>query len=128
MGMQPANIHHNLYQGPKKLADPGDGGTIVVTEDLSVYELVSVGADETRILQNPTKPGIRFTMRMLTDGGDIIVSAENGLNVQLETHVTFADADDMLELISVTKTAGSPPSAAVHRWQVHDGNIGVAIV
>ena len=125
---QALNIHHQLYRGPKVIYDPGNGKRSTVDQDLQICEMVSVGADETRILQNPTKPGIRFTMRMLTDGGDIIVSAENGLNVQLETHVTFADAGDMLDLISVTKTAGSPPSAAVHRWQVHDGNIGVAIV
>lgn len=119
-------IHNTLYQGPKKLDDPGDGGTIQVTEDLSICEMVSAAA-ETRTLDDPTKPGIRFTLRMLTDGGDIIVHAAEGFNVQLETDATFADAGDTLELISVTKTWGEPMSAGTYRWQVLDGNIGVAI-
>ena len=127
MGMQPQNIHHNLYRGPKTLDDPGTGNTIRATEDLSICELVSVGADETRTLANPTKPGIRLTMRMLTDGGDVVVSVANGVNVALETNVTFADAGDFLSLISVTKTAKSPLSAATHRWQILDGNIGVTL-
>ncbi len=116
-------IHNTLYQGPKKLDDPGDGGTIQVVDDLSICEMVSVAA-ETRTLDDPTKPGIRFTLRMLTDGGDIIVHCTEGFNVQLETDATFADAGDTLELISVTKTAGYP---GVFRWQVLDGNIGVTI-
>jgi len=128
MAMQPSNIHHNLYKGPKTLDDPADGGTIRAVEDLSICELVSVGADETRVLANPTKPGIRLTIRMLTDGGDIVMYAANGINVDLETYVTFADATDFMPLISVTKTAGSPQSAGVYRWQVHEGNLGVTLV
>jgi len=121
-------IHHDLYEGHKRLEDPGDGKTIRVVEDLSICELVSGASAETRVLANPTKPGIRFTLRMLTDGGgDVVVSAENGINVDLETHITFADAADSLDLISVTKTVGEPQSAAVYRWQVHDGNIGVTL-
>lgn len=119
-------IHHDLYDGPKSLADPGNAGTIRASEDLSICELVST-TTETRTLADPTKPGIRLVLRMLTDGGDIIVHAANGLNVQLETDATFADAGDTLELISVTKVRGEPLSAGTHRWQVLDGNIGVTI-
>lgn len=120
-------ILHDLYEAPKLLADPGNGGTIRPNEDLQICELVSTGADETRVLANPTKPGVRLVIRMLTDGGDIVMSAENGLNTSLEVSATFADADDMLSLISVTKTAGSPPSAGTYRWQTLDGNIGVTL-
>ncbi|HUS40083.1 MAG TPA: hypothetical protein VMX74_11560 [Pirellulales bacterium] len=119
-------IHNDLYQGPKKLDDPGDTKTILVSEDLSICEMVSVAA-ETRTLADPTKPGIRFTLRLLTDGGDIIVHATEGFNVALETDATFADAGDTLELISVTKTWRSPQSASTFRWQVFDENIGVTI-
>ena len=119
-------VHHDLYEGPKKLDDPGDGKTIQVAEDLSICEMVSVAA-ETRTLADPTKPGIRFTLRLLTDGGDIIVHTAEGFNVQLEQYATFADAGDTLELISVTKTWGEPMSAGTYRWQVLEDNIGVTI-
>jgi len=104
-------IHHDLYRGAKSYTDPGDGGTITVAQDLQICEMVSTGA-ETRTLANPTKPGIRFVLRMLTDGGDIVVGASNGLNTDLDLHATFADAGDLLELISVTKSTG------VYRWEV----------
>lgn len=113
-------IHSDLYAGPKTLDDPGDAGTIRTVADLSICELVSAAA-ETRVLANPTKPGIRLIIRMLTDGGDIVMSAENGLNVALETSATFADAGDMLSLISVTKSTG------VYRWQTLDGNYSVTL-
>ena len=126
MGTQPSNIHHKLYQGPKKLADPGDGATIRVVDDLSICEMVSTAA-QTRTLADPTKPGIRFTLRLLTDGGDIKVYAAQGFNVALETSATFADAGDTLELISVTKTRDGTESAGVYRWQILDDNIGVTV-
>ena len=114
-------IHNDLYQGPKKIDDPKDGGTILVAEDLQICEMVSLAAGETRTLADPTKPGIRLTLFHMTDGGDIIVHASQGFNVALETDATFADAGDTLELISVTKTTGT------FRWQVLDDNIGVTI-
>lgn len=120
-------ILHDLYEAKKAIADPGNGKTIRVAEDLSICQLVSVGADETRVLANPTKSGVRVIIRMLTDGGDIVMSADNGLNNALEVSATFADAGDFLSLISVTKTIASSTSPAVYRWQTLDGNIGVAL-
>lgn len=120
-------IHNTLYQGPKKLDDPGNGGSIRVTEDLSICEMVSLAAGETRTLVDPEKPGIRFTLYHMTDGGDIVVHAAEGFNVALETDATFAEAGDTLELISVTKTWGEPQSAGTYRWQTLDGNIGVTL-
>ena len=119
-------IHNDLYQGPKAMDDPGDAETIQVVADLSICEMVSATA-ETRTLADPTKPGIRFTLRLLTDGGDVIVYAAQGFNVQLETRATFADAGDTLELISVTKTRDGTEAAGVYRWQVLDDNVGVTI-
>ena len=124
--MDPHRIHHDIFEGPKRLEDPGDGKSIRVTEDLNICELVSATA-ETRTLDDPLKPGIRLLVRMLTDGGTIVLYAANGLDVQLDTHATFADADDLLELISVTKTVGEPPFTGVYRWQVLDSNIGVSL-
>lgn len=126
--MDPHRIHHDLYRGPKVLDDPGDAGLIRVVDDLSICEMVSGASAETRTLDDPTKPGIRFTLRLLTDGGgDVIVYAANGFDEQLNPYATFADAKDHLDLISVTKTWGEPQSAGTYRWQTLRGNIGVTM-
>ena len=103
-------IHYDLYRAPKGMADPGNAGRINVTKDLQICEMVSVAA-ETRTLVDPTKAGIRFVLRMLTDGGDIVVTAANGLNVTGNTVATFNDASDILSLVSVSTSSG-------YRWQV----------
>lgn len=116
------NIHHHLYRGPKILTDPGNAGIIRANADLQICEMVSGASGETRTLATPTKPGIRFTLRLKTDGGgDVVVTAPAGLNVALETQATFADASDFLSLISVTISAGS------HRWEVLEGNVGTVV-
>lgn len=117
---QPSNIHHQLYKGAKLLVDPGDGGTIRPIRDLQLCEMVST-ATETRTLANPSKAGIRFMLRMLTDGGDIVVTAANGLNSSLNTQATFADAGDFLWLLSVSLTSST------YRWEVLEGNVGTVI-
>lgn len=103
-------VHYDLYRAPKHMADPGNAGRITVSEDLQIMEMVST-APETRTLSNPTKSGVRFVLRLLTDGGDVVVTAANGLNVTGNTQATFADAGDLLELISVSHTTG-------YRWEI----------
>lgn len=113
-------VHSRLYEADKLLPDPGDGKTIVVREDLQICEMVSVAA-ETRTLANPTKSGIRFILRMKTDGGDIVVNCSNGFNNAGENKATFNDASDLLSLISVeTATRG------VFRWQIMTRRIAYA--
>lgn len=115
-------IHHDLYRASKVLQDPGDAKTIRFTEDLQICEMVSTTiGGETRTLAAPTKPGIRAVVRMMTDGGDIVMAAAAGLNVSLNTSATFAEASDMLSLISVSLTA------TTYRWQILEGNIGVTL-
>lgn len=111
-------IHTDLFRVSKSMPDPGDGGIIRVTEDLQICEMVSATA-ETRTLDNPTKPGIRFILRLLTDGGDVVVTASNGLNPLGETEATFADASDLLSLISVSHS-----TAGEYRWEIMEGNVG----
>lgn len=124
--MDPHNVHHILYKAPKRMADPGASGTIRVTEDLQICEMVSVAA-ETRTLAAPTRPGIRFVLRLMTDGGNVVVTAENGFNVTGETEATFADASDLLQLMSVEHTAPTATARATYRWEVMEGNTGVSI-
>ena len=113
-------IHSDLFHKPHVLPDPGDGGTIRVTQDLLLCEMVSAGA-ETRILADPTKSGTRFVLRLMTDGGDVVVTAANGFNNAGENKATFNDASDLLSLLSVeTATLG------VFRWQIMTRRIAYA--
>jgi hypothetical protein len=113
-------IHHDLYRGPKVLTDPGDTKSIVVDEDLQICEMVST-TTETRTLTAPSKAGIRFILRLLTAGGTVTVTAAEGLDVSLDMTATFAEASDLLSLISVSLTA------TTFRWQVLEGNTGVTL-
>lgn len=124
--MDPHNVHRDLYESDHLLPDPGNGRTIRVDGDLQICEMVSTAA-ETRTLAAPTKPGIRFALRLMTDGGDILVTAENGFNVEGDTVARFADASDLLQLMSVEYTAPTATARATYRWQVMEGNVGVSI-
>lgn len=121
--MDPHRIHRDLYESDHTLTDPGNGGEIRVTQDLMICEMVST-ASETRSLKAPTKPGIRFVLRLMTDGGDVVVTAENGFNVAGETDARFSDASDLLSLVSVEYSAGPPKT---YRWEVMEGNVGASI-
>lgn len=113
-------IHSDLFRVPKSMPDPGNGGTIRVTEDLQICEMVSAAA-ETRTLAAPTKSGIRFVLRLMTDGGDIVVTTPNGFNHAGESKATFNDASDLLNLISVETT-----TKGVFRWQIMTRRIAYA--
>ena len=104
------NVLHWIYRAGREHHDPGAGETIRINKDLQVCEMVSSGA-EARTLANPTKLGIRLTLRLKTDGGDVTVTASNGLNVAGNTQAVFADVGDQLELVSVSHTTG-------YRWEI----------
>lgn len=117
--MSQHRIHSDLYRTGKRMLDPGNGGAIRVSEDLQILEMVST-TTETRTLKAPTKSGIRFVIRLMTAGGAVVVTAENGFNVLGETVATFTEASDLLSLISVEHTSG-------YRWEVMEGNVGVTV-
>ena len=122
MGTPPHRIHHDLYRGPKLMTDPGDTKTIRPNKDLQICEMVTGASGETRTLANPTKAGIRFVLRLKTDGGgNAVVTAAAGLNVGLDTVATFADASDFLSMISVSLTA------TTYRWEILEGNVGTVV-
>ena len=107
--------------GPGSLADPGDAGTIRPTMNFQVCEMVSGASGETRTLASPNRVGIRFILRLLTDGGgNVVVTAADGLNVALNTVATYADASDFLSVVSVSTATG-------HRWEIMEGNAGAVI-
>jgi hypothetical protein len=126
MASPPSRLHHDLYKGPKLLTDPGNAGIIRPDADLQICEMASGASGETRTLARPSKPGIRFVLRMKTDGGgDIVVTATGGFNVAGETRATFADASDFLSLVSVTVSGYGP--SGTYRWEALEGNLGTVI-
>ena len=106
--------------GPGILADPGDGGTIAPTMWGQICEITSAGA-ETRTLARPNRSGIRFTVVLYSDGGNVTLTATGGLNAAGDTVAVLADAGDMLDLISV-KASGTTSS-----WRIVE-NVGTVAV
>lgn len=75
----------------KQIVDPGASGTIRAYEDDSIVELVSAAA-ETRTLPAPLATGVRITLHMKTDGGDITLTVTGGYNELGSTTLVFGDA------------------------------------
>lgn len=102
--------------------DPGNGGVISVQKFGQLFEMVSTeSGGETRTLLAPTRPGMQCVLRQKTDGGDIVVTAAEGLNVAGNTAATFADVGDQLVLVAVSATTG-------YRWEilVNTGSVSLA--
>jgi len=110
MSVNARRILNSIRDADHALNDPGPGGCIEPFGDLQICELVTTQA-ESRTLADPTKAGIRFTLRMKTDGGDCTVTTTNGLDVDGNTQAVFADVGDQLELISVSAATG-------FRWEI----------
>ncbi len=112
-------VAHDMAKAPLEQLDPGASGTITIEQYGQLVEMVSAAA-ESRTLNNPEAAGVRCTIRMKTDGGDITLTASNGLNVAGNTQATFADVGDQLDLISVSHTSG-------YRWEILTNTGAVAL-
>lgn len=110
---------HDLLVSPFASVDPGDGGVIGIDRYGQIVELESEAA-ETRKLADPFAAGVRATIRMAVDGGDIVLTADNGLNVAGNTTATFADVGDQIDLISVSAASG-------YRWEILTNTGAVAL-
>lgn len=110
MSVNARRILNAIRDADHVLNDPGAGGLIDPFGDLQICELTTSAA-ESRTLANPTKAGIRLTLRMKTDGGDCTITVGNGFNVDGDTQAVFANVGDQLELISVSAETG-------FRWEV----------
>lgn len=90
-----------LELGAVAHTDPGNGGAIPVTSS-GVCALTSTGAGETRTLAIPSYVGQRLTLIHDTDGGNINVTASQGVNKAGHTTIPFGDAGDFIELVAAT--------------------------
>ena len=66
-------------------------------------------------------PGASGTVRLKTAGGNVTVSAANGLNVAGNTAAVFGDVGDQLDMVSVSHTTG-------YRWEIltNTGSVGLS--
>lgn len=85
------------------IADPGNAGTIVVTES-GLLDIVTAGA-ETRVLPAPTFVGQTMLISMKTDVGDCVIAIATLINQAGNNRITLNDAGDAILLIA--KTSGS---------------------
>ena len=111
---------HDMANAPLDMVDPGASGTISIDRYGAIVEMVSAGV-ETRTLNNPTRSGVRATVRLKTAGGNVTVSAANGLNVAGNTAAVFGDVGDQLDMVSVSHTTG-------YRWEIltNTGSVGLS--
>lgn len=86
--------------GPGILGDPGDAGTIVVSQWGQVCPVVTATA-ETRTLAQPNRPGVQCAVALKTDGGDLTLTVTGGYNADGDTSITFADAGDWVRFESI---------------------------
>lgn len=104
------NLPDQMRQAYFVHADPGDAGAI----PNYVYGSVSIvtAAAETRTLAAPTKPDLRLILRMTTDGGDCVVTVASAYDEAGATTLTFSDAGQFVELVSIETAVGT------YAWRV----------
>lgn len=103
-----------------KIPDPGASGTIRSDRHQGIVVLVTAAA-ETRIIALPTKPGLRLTLQMKTDGGTCTVTQAGSVafNQAGHTSLPFDDEGDFVTLISVERTVGG---STVFHWRIEASN------
>jgi len=114
-------VLHDAMLGPLAALDPGASGTITVTKNFEIYDCVTAAA-EARALAAPTRAGIYCIIRLMTDGGDMTMTAASAVNVAGNTICLFEDAGDQLFMVSVGDGSGG------FRWEiiVNTGSVGLS--
>jgi hypothetical protein len=107
------------YLGDTTVEDPGAGGTIQVHRSPAVVDIVTADA-EARTLADPLAAGVFLVLTLKTDGGDCTVTASTGINQAGNTVCVFADAGDILALVSVP----DPSSSGDFVWRVIENDGG----
>lgn len=112
-----------LQAGYTNIVDPGDAGTIYVTnKGYARVPLVSGSSGETRVLADPTAPGVIVQLDFKTDGGgSVVVTPSTAYDQDGNTTFTLDDAGDYIMLVAVEKG-----SAYVWRPLAYDGVTGPA--
>jgi hypothetical protein len=96
--------------GPGRLPDPGDTGTITVSQWGQICSVVTTGA-QTRTLAAPTKPGVMAVVVLDERGGDLTLTVTGGYNQLGTTTIVFDTAGDWVAFVSVKVGAN-------YRWRI----------
>lgn len=120
--MSAHNAGFKLYNNNKEILDPGASGAIKFIGYGQVCPLVSA-TTETRTVPDPTTNGLRASIYMLTDGGDVTVTFASAFNEAGATVMVFSAAGQFVDLESVRV------SATAFAWRVvaSDGVQGVDV-
>ncbi len=111
------NTTTSVGPATNEIDDPGDGEAIPVAASGTIM-LVSADA-ETRTLADPSFVGQELTLTMLTDGGDIVITAASPVNQTGNDTLTFGAVRDTIKLVAIEATASN-------EWQIAY-NDGVAL-
>jgi hypothetical protein len=113
--MDPHNFCGRLGEADYKFSDPGNGLYIRPPGNFQHCQVVTAAA-ETRKLGDPYFLGQWFTISMLTDGGDCVITADSPVNQTGNNTITLNDAKDAITLTSVADGAGG------FEWRVVENN------
>lgn len=105
------NVLHDLFESDLSINDPDHLASFDIDRSPAYCDIVTTTL-EYRTLNDPARPGLMLFLHMLTDGGDCTVVAASAVNSSGNTFITFNDAGDWCQLISISDGAGA------YRWEV----------
>lgn len=109
-----------LLQALQPTIDPGASGTLTISGGVTIYEIVTTGA-EGRTIPTPTKSGLKLVISHKTAGGTLTLTGTTALDAAGSTSAVMASAGDTLILESVATAADT------FRWRAvcSDGTTGL---
>lgn len=98
------NLNYQLAENYNKVQeDPGDAGTLETQYSDVIHELVTAGA-ETRSLATPGKAGLRQSIYLKTDGGDVVITGSGSEvfwdGTTAHTQITLNTVRDFITVVS----------------------------
>lgn len=106
------NVLQDILGADMSIELPAVLAPFVVDRSPAYCDLVTTSSNEYRLLYDPTGAGQQIFFYFLTDGGDAKVLASSAIDASANTTITFDDAGDFCQLLSVNDGAGG------YRWQV----------
>ncbi len=121
MSGSPFGVLQRLLETEKRIADPGNAGTITADRDLGVVALTST-TTETRTVADPADIGIRMAICGEVVGGNITLTFSSAYDESGNTTKVISATGQYMELVSVAqgsrtyvwREVGSGPAGIVN--------------